>query len=151
MENFFRLFNVKNGYWNLFSLLVLPFPRFTRFYDHHVGIALKKSAIQSVLVANPEITVSFSNRFRSIGDYTIWIVRYYLMLTGQFVPRSIKFGKRFSLNQDQGIKDAVEKKRHKMICINDVEFDSKENYFKSVDNALNVLTEDMPIKSSFER
>lgn len=73
------------------------------------------------------------------------------MLTGQFVPRSIKFGKRFSLNQDQDIKEAVEKKHHKMICINDVEFDSKENYFKSVDNALNVLTDDMPIRGSFER
>lgn len=55
------------------------------------------------------------------------------------------------MNQDQDIKEAVEKKHHKMICINDVEFDTKENYFKSVDNALNVLTDDMPIRGNFER
>src|SRR5699024_9299564 len=50
-----KLFSLKNMEWNLFSLLLFIWPKFTRFFDPHIPISYKKSTYKKILEQYPEI------------------------------------------------------------------------------------------------
>lgn len=115
-----KLFNWHNGRWNLFSFLLLAWPRFTRFYDPHVPISFLKSTTQRVISEHPEILTSTgADHFRSERDYSNWVVRYEQMLSGEFSPRKFDFGVQYSLlHVKEAIQD-IDHNRHALLNIND--------------------------------
>ena len=53
------------------------------------------------------------------------------MLEGDFVPRSVKFGKRFEIsNNNDKIYETIKKQKYKVICINDSSMDIEFNKIK---------------------
>lgn len=147
---FWKLFNLKNGWWNLISLLLFPFPRFGRFFDPHIPLAFRKSDINSVIGNNKIIRNMFSNRVREFSDFSIWLVRYCQLLDGNFVPRSVNFGRHYSLEDIDIISKDLKKKKYSAVCINDadVSYDIFLDLAKRLSKILNTV---FPDKSSFEK
>lgn len=148
---FTKIFSVKNFEWNVFSLLLLPWPKFTRFNDPHTPMAYCKSTFEEVLTKNPQILASTcSQRFRSAEDYSIWVIRYWQMLSGNFSPRSIHFGKHYDLDTAQNFTDDLSNSKHALLNINDAFISNEADYAKKVQVVNQGLQSKFKDKSSFE-
>lgn len=116
----FKYFNVKYGYWNVLSLCLLPWPRFTRFVDPHIPFSFTRISFQNFISENNDyVEQTMRNRFRSTNDISINGIRYQELALGNFKPRSYRFGKKYDLTQLQSIEKDIKKCKHKVICIND--------------------------------
>ncbi|MCW8779810.1 Stealth CR1 domain-containing protein [Latilactobacillus curvatus] len=119
-NNFFKFFNLKNYEWNLFTLLLTPWPKFTRFYDPHIPISLKKSVLLKLVNDYPEVLNNTNQeKFRSTHDFSIWLVRYIQMLDGDFKPRSAHFGKHYDLVGIKKVVQDIDSSKHTLLNIND--------------------------------
>ena len=121
-----KFFSWKNWYWSIISLLLLPFPRFSRLIDPHVQISYRKSAIEEVIKKNRQIINCFNNRVREKTDYSLWLIRYFELLSDNYTLRKISFGKRYSLKDIYKVKKDIEKSKHPLININDANMKEKE-------------------------
>lgn len=128
----FKVFNFKNSYWNIFSLLLLPFPRFTRFFDPHIPISYRKSTINYVVKMYPEVESFFKSKTRSNGDYSLWLVRYFEMLRGSFSVRYAGFGKRTTLAEYETISNKIKAGKYRLININDSDQLNVEEFEEAV-------------------
>ncbi|MGZ9842213.1 stealth family protein [Weissella confusa] len=145
------LFNLKNGPWNLVSLLLYPFPRFSRFYDSHTPIAYRKSDIESTIERFPEIKNTFLNRRRGTGDYSLWVVRYLNFLEKGIVVRDYKFGVHVPLDKVQKVVQIINDGTSKLINVNDAENMSHHEFTKAIDDFQMALQVKLPNKSKFEK
>lgn len=82
-------------------------------------------------------------------DVNQWLMRYWQLANGNFVPRSPDFGKMYIINDDTTLilKD-IEMNKHKTICIND---SSKiSNFEKTKSEVLRAFEKKFPQKSNYE-
>lgn len=156
-DNFSKWFTLKNGKGLLRTIPLLPCPRFPGFYQHHVANSYNKSTFEEVW--NKEYDVldkTCSNKFRSINDVNQWLFKEWQIASGNFIPRSINFGKSFYIDRDglSNLKSKIIKsithQKYKMIAINDgpmgdLEFDKLIIDLKEAFNKI------LPEKSSFEK
>lgn len=152
-QQFFKFLNPVNGSLNIYTLLLFFWPRFTRFFDLHYPYSLRVSDMQSVIASNLNAYNQTQNdRFRSKSDITIWLVRYYSLVQGQFKPRSPKVGKIYDLHthSEAALRD-IYKHRHKMIVLNDdAAIDAME--FQQLRSSLDrAFFKRLPTKSVFEK
>lgn len=132
-KQFTKFFNVKNGPLNLYTMLLLFLPRFTRIYDLHIPYSILKSEFINVMGQNyREYKVTSSNKFRSIDDITIWSVRYTQIVKGLFKPRIYNFGKFYNISQIDTIVSDIRKSKHSVIDINDSDTISQGDFNKIV-------------------
>ena len=93
------------------------------------------------------------NKFRSKTDVSIWLVRYWQLLTGNFEPRSINFGHYFDLhhflNDPKSIK-AVQRGKYKCICLNDTNAEGFD-FFNEQQKLIEIMDGFLGEKSSFEK
>lgn len=149
---FTKIFSVKNYEWNVFSFLLLPWPMFTRFNDPHTPMAYCKTSFKKVLADNPQILANTGlQKFRSAEDYSIWVIRYWQMLSGHFKPRSIHFGKHYDLDTAQSFRNDLVKSKHALLNINDAFISDEDDYEKKVKIVNKGLKNKFTNKSSFER
>lgn len=60
------------------------------------------------------------NKFRAKEDVSHWVIRYWQLCEGHFIPRSTKFGKYYDISKDiDKICEVIKNNYHKVICIND--------------------------------
>lgn len=145
-----KLFNYQNGLWNFMSLLLFPLPRYSRFFDPHIPLSFRRSAIDSFMVTHPFVKSMFNNKVRESTDFSIWLVRYYELLKGNFGVRSMSFGKRYSLDNITKIIRDIRKHEHKAICVNDADISDKQ--FKLLTKQLSLsFQRELSRKSAFEK
>ena len=128
-------------YWN----------RFVGFRDPHVPIAFKKKSFETVWKEEADaLERTCMSKFRNYECVNHWLVRYWRLCEGNFVPR-MTAGKSYTVtieNYEQ-IAEAIESQAHQMICINeDCSFDEFEIIKERVNSAFGLL---LPQKSSFEK
>jgi len=120
-----KIFNFKNKKWNIISLLMAPWPKFTRFFDPHIPLSFKKSSLIKILGKYPFILERTSDtKFRSESDFSIWAIRYVQMLSGEFATRDSCFGQYYDLKDWKSCYEDIMKSKHALICINDASFKS---------------------------
>lgn len=152
-EQFFKFINPINGALNIYTILLFFWPKFTRFFDLHYPYSIIKSDMSQVINDNKAAyRRTMNERFRSVNDISIWLVRYYALVRGRFSVRSPKVGKIYDLltKYDVAIEDIIQGK-HKMIVINDnskIDMDK----FLLISKKLNVAFEHKySKKSKFEK
>ncbi|ALF13829.1 Stealth CR1 domain-containing protein [Lactiplantibacillus plantarum] len=146
-----RFFNFRYGLLNILSVCLLPWPRFTRFQDPHLPISFKKSVFKTVLKIHSEaVDVTTHERFRSKNDNTIWLIRYYQLVTAQFSPRRPFIGKKYNIKQMKKVVSDINVGKHKMICIND-QVASTADFDILTDQLRAAFQKKLPQKCEFEK
>ncbi len=144
-------FNIKYGIENIKNLLLLPWHDFTGFYELHIANSYLKKTYEEVWEKNKkELTATTFDKFRNPRvDVNQWIFRDWQIASNNIVPRSIKFGHHFNLEEsfDEAIK-AIINQKYKIICLNDSNnINNFEEKKEKVSQAFNRI---LPKKSSFE-
>lgn len=149
-KNWNKFFNFRYGYKNILSILLLPWPRFTRFMDPHIPISFRKSEFKNVMEKfSKQKNQTLNNRFRSKDDISLWLVRYFQLATGEFKPRSTKFGKMYKFSDIKNIEEEILKQKHKCFCVNDVDLSDSE-FNRNSEILIDCFELKLPQKSTFE-
>ncbi|KRO00385.1 stealth family protein [Companilactobacillus kimchiensis] len=152
-KQFFKFLNMKNMELNIYTILLFFWPKFTRFFDLHYPYSILKSEMSNVIHENPkEYVKTMSDRFRWKDDITIWLVRYYSLVTGKFSPRTPRVGKIYDLfDQFEDATKDIENGNHKMIVIND-DSNITDKQFETIAQELKrIYQRKLPNESVFEK
>ncbi len=151
--NLSKWFSPCYGKEQLKTLLLRAWPQFSDLSYYHTANAFLKSTFEEVWnAAGSELDETCSHRFRQMNDINQWIMRDWQLLSGRFIPKSPKGGKNYNLGSElPQIRKAIEERRYQMICINDVNYETIDNYEQTVQTLQEVLETFLPEKSRFEK
>jgi len=150
-KNFSKIVNLKYGVDLIRSLIFFSRNEFTGMLNPHMGVSYLKSSFEEVWDAYGErIKETTSNRFRTENDVSHWLVRYWQLMKGEFIPKRIKEDRYFD-NYDslEDICKAITKKKYRMICINDSKIEGDFDEFAN--GVVSAFEKTLPEKSSFEK
>ena len=122
--NWKKWINPIYGVQNLRTLLLLPWRRYLGFYDLHLPSAFLKSTFEEVWRKEQDLLRKTSgHRFRDDADVNQYLMIYWQIARGEFVPGSPKKGRMFEISFENidRITDVIRNQRMKVICINDSE------------------------------
>lgn len=124
---------------------------FSSFQNFHIPSAMLRSTYERIWQMEPALLHETStHKFRSANDINQYILSYYNICTGNFVPRSASFGKYYTVGDDSAALHAdIMEHRHKVICANDnvdlIDFESEQKQLTAAFERV------LPNKSSFEK
>lgn len=140
---------------NKWNELDLNAPRYLGFKDYHVSIPFLKSTFVKVWEKEGALLDQICrHRFRTPMDVSIWFIRYWQLIEGNFEIRNMRdFGRYFTLAlQNSRMYDAIQNETYHVICINDKPNPEKPFNFEQKKKELEeVFQNKHPKKSSFER
>ena len=89
-------------------------------------------------------------KFRTWSDHTEWLMRYWQLASGQFVPYVRRGGRAIALDRPQAdLRDTVLSTQNRVICLNEgaqaVDFISRRDYLKRLFERV------LPQRSAFEK
>lgn len=124
---------------------------FVGFRDPHVPAALKKSTFAQIWEEEPDILRrTCESKFRTDSCVNQWLVRYWQLCMGEFVPRRTQ-GRSYTVtleNCDE-VAEVIREQKQQMICINEECTAEEFELVKSrVNEAFQML---LPAQSSFEK
>lgn len=147
-----KYFNIKYGKHLIKNICVSPWMNnILGFYDNHIPISYKKSNFEKIWqLEEARIRETSYNKFRTRDDITHWLVRYWQICKGDFVPREADFGRHYNLLDEIDVAiQAIEQGKYKVVCLNDG--DSVANFEQCKTRILNALEKKYPHKSIFEK
>ena len=133
------------------NFALAPWHNFPGFYNPHTPISFNKPLVKKAFALAPDAVEStISSRFRdNNSNITIWLARYYQLVTDNFTPRSANFSHYFEYESDNSkMYSAIKRQSYSAICLNDIpgdyDFESEKK------KTLAALDSILPKKSSFE-
>lgn len=150
-ENWNKFFNLKYGKQLIRTLSTLPWNRIYGFYDPHVAYSFKKSLWEKIYYQELEkVKKTINSKFRNNENISLWLVRYWQICTGDFVPRSYSFSQALRLEEEfDEILKVIKNKKIKVICLND---DNEVTHFEDKKKQLiETFNQKYPIKSQYEK
>ena len=132
------------------NIYMLPVESFSSFDNPHLPLAYNKTTLNAVWDAEPTLLdETCSHKFRTDADVNQWLFRYWQFATGNF-EKGKPQGKFFSIGRDDSqIKEAIESKKYKMICLSDdnvnVDFEKEKEFL------ISEFSKILPEKSTFEK
>ena len=146
-KKFFKLFYGKHIIKNFVALLWKPV---LGFYDYHIPISHKKSVFKLLEEKEKQLFLNtYKNKFRSKDEINHWLMRYWNLCSGDFIPRNIDFGRYYEIsNSNIELKNILMKDNCKVICVNDST--DIENFEETKKEILEIFEEKFPKKSKYE-
>ncbi len=138
----------KYGFYNMKSLLMLPFNKYSMFLDFHCSTNFLKTTFQTVWDRECAILdLSCRHKFRNPADVNQWLFRYWQLAEGKFhVSKPI--GKYYCIG-DRDLPSIIKNQKYKVVCCNDVikdiSFAQEQTVLKQAFQAI------LPVKSHFEK
>lgn len=116
-----KLFRREYGKYNLKSMLNLSSRILVGLQETHLPTSFLKSSFDYFWENETDVLNSTTHtRFKNKSNVNQWLFRDWQIVTGRFIPRSISFGKLFSLKKGKNqIHKELTKRRVKVLCIND--------------------------------
>ena len=152
-HDFFKWFNVRYGFNNLKTLMLMPWPKFSHMYGRHLCNAFLKSTFDEVWEKEFAVLDSTScHKFRTRRDVNQWLMREWQLASGRFVPVSPNnLGRYYRLtNDNKELIAAIKKQQYKVICANDNGDDEIIDFNKTKHALISALETILPEKSKFE-
>lgn len=145
-----KWFSPLNGKYIIKNLLLSFSSDFPGIRNFHIPASMRKSTFETIWDMAPELLDrTCRNRFRSTADVNQYIMTYYPLCKGNFVPRSPRFGKCYRLELDeQKMEQDILYSRHKVICLND--HPNIGDFPAAKARLISLLEQRYPKKSSFE-
>lgn len=136
---------------NIRTMLLKPWDCFLGFKNHHLPISHLKSTFSHLWeIEETALDATCVNKFRGYNDLNHWLMRYWNLCTGNFIPRSSSFGKYFNItNQNEKIIQYITEQKGSVICINDMSTDI--DYVRIKKELINAFSVILPDKSKFEK
>ena len=107
------------------TILSMPWKGFTGIRNPHVAASHLKSTFH--LLWEKEFDAlheTCKNKFRGNNDVNHWLMRYWNLCSGHFIPRQSSFGSFFAVSSNNAkITDCIKKQKNAVICINDMSID----------------------------
>lgn len=152
-KNFTKWFNPCYGSGLLQNILLQPWRKFNGLKNAHLPVALCKSTYEKIWEAEPQrMDATCKNRFRTAGDLTQYLIRYWQLAEGNFIPRK-SIGQYLEIRSDKydDVLDAITAPRHrfKTICINDT--DDQFDFDCCASRVKEAFQKVLPEKSLFEK
>lgn len=124
---------------------------FIGFENPHLPTAFRKHTFKEIWEKEHDMLDSTCrNQFRTELDVNQWLMRYWQLAKGEFIPDFLGKGQHFTIQRDdKAIRNAFLNRRYKMVCIND---DINEVMFdKEKDFLISCFEKILPEKSDFEK
>ena len=135
------------------NFLLKPWNSFPSFYEFHVCPSFLKSTFDEVW--NKEFDVLDEvchHKFRNLKfDNNQWLMRDWQLASGNFVPRTTKFGMLYTIDNKFNAKQALSKCKYKAICLNDSDQLSNEDFKRIKKEIIDEFETLFPNKSSYEK
>lgn len=151
-KNFGKRYNIKYGMKINFINFILSkwHEGYIGFYNPHFSQPHLKSTFEKLYNMEKEVFDCTSrNKFRSCYDISQYLMRYWNLVDGNFIP-SKDIGKAFNIGKDiEKIKNVIEKQKYKVACFNDSIEDIDFEYCKNA--IINSFEKILPEKSQFEK
>lgn len=147
-----KYFNIKYGIQLIRSLGSFFYKYFIGFYTRHCIQPYLKSEYKYVVekVFPKECKNTMMHHIRNNKeDITEWIVRYFNLLNGNFIPISPNRYEFMEISDHEKIKKAINSKKRISICMNDTQV--KEEYPKVMKTNIEILESKFNKKSQFEK
>lgn len=151
-KNLGKIYNIRYGIKiNLINFMLSKWHEgYIGFYNPHFSQAHLKSTFERLYKLEKEIFDNTSrHRFRSHDDITQYLMRYWNLVEGKFIP-SKDIGKKYNMGEHiEEIKKVIENQKYKVACFNDnVENIDVEYCKKAVIDSFEKI---LPQKSMFEK
>lgn len=133
------------------TFLLLPWRRYLGFLDLHLPAPFLKSTFEKVWAEEEALLRKTSgHRFRDDSDVNQYLMTYWQIASGEFMPGNPKNGKMYDVgSQIDVITDVIQHQKLKMICVNDTE--AVENYSQLQQRLKNAFDCILGERSSFEK
>jgi len=154
-KDFTKWFNIKYGINNFRNVALLPWSRFTGFVDFHMPQPFLKSIFDEIWsLEENKLRQTMSNRFRRCSDYNQYLFRYWQLVSGKFVPVSMKDTKYLTLKSElldsSVIEDVISLQKYSMICLNDDSSIDEKSFMQLKEKIKDSFEKILPNKSGFE-
>ena len=127
------------------NILLIPFPFFTGFYNHHIASSFFKSTYEYAWgVYSDKLDETCKCRVRERNNINQWFMKDIQFVKGLVKNRSNKFGKRVNLRENNinFCIECITSKRYKIFCINDNELlDEIEQHIVTLKEKFNTVFE----------
>lgn len=125
---------------------------FSAFHNFHVASSMRKSTFEEVWELEKELLDNTcKNKFRGLNDVNQYVMSYYNICKGEFVPRRADVSKYYVVGQDEHLlREDLLKEKHKLICINDDPGEIRDIQ-RIRENLIAVFEKKLPNKSTFEK
>lgn len=120
-KNFSKWYTPKYGKGLVKNLLHTPGSRFSCFSLPHISSSMLKSVYEEVWALEPELLHgACKEKFRASNGVNQYLMTFYNLCKGNFVPRSADFGFCYQIGtQTQAMLRDIRTGQHKVICVND--------------------------------
>ena len=151
-EDVFKWFPLAQPKVVLTNLRYVRLPHFPGFALNHLPqIYLKKTYEEIWQYCKEDLERTCSSKFRSFGDVSPTLIRYWQLASGNFTPCNVyKYGRAFYLN-DENISESVDciiHQKKRLVCLNDGEHVAHFEDYK--ERLLRAFEQIFPDKCSFE-
>lgn len=145
-----KWFSPNNGKKLIRTFLLVWWPHFVGFYEHHLPQPFLKSTLEEVWEKEGEaIYNSLRPHFRQKTNLTQYLFRYWQLVSGNFICRNI-YSNSIQLhegNQEKAL-EMIKKQRKNIVTINDSENIDFEETKAKLNKIFSLI---LPEKSSFEK
>lgn len=151
VKNLNKWINLKYGKYLIKNLLLLNWNKFSSIQDRHLISNMLKSTYEEIWnVESKLLDKVCCNKFRTSEDVTQYIIKWWQMCKGKFIPRAPYKGKVFSIsNNNEEIIESIEKSKYTFVVLNDNNVDV--DFEKAKNEIINAFEKILPDKSSFEK
>ena len=151
-KNFRKILTLRYGSRGFRTLLLMPWGGFVGIYNPHIPQPHLKSAFEEVWEKEGKILdETCRNKFRTYYDLNHWLMRYWNLCKGNFVPRRKGFGRLFTIRDDNVdvVASYIAEGKGLTVCINDsnlgFDLDRAKQRLKAAFDRI------LPEKSQFEK
>lgn len=138
------------GTLNLRTLMFMRFKTIIGIFVPHLPISHLKSTVQELWKIEYEAYDSTcQNKFRTQLDINDWLSREWQLLSGNFFPRSKKFGYLCGTTEKERIQELLALQSCKIVCIND-DLNDNALFEKTKNGIIKLLNHHFPDKCSYE-
>ena len=120
-KHFGKWFSPAYGKGMLRNFYYLPIGKFSGFVNPHLPNSFLKSTYEKVWQAEEQyLNAVCTHKFRSKEDVNQYLMRYWQLASGAFMPRTTKIGACYTVgNDNEAIEKALKTEKFKLLCIND--------------------------------
>ncbi len=152
-KNFWKWFSPVNGWKSIVRTLALSiWPWFPGMYYNHLPSNFLKSIFEEVWRLEGDVLdATCRDKFRTKSNCNQWLIKFWQLASGRFVPKNPKYGKCFHIKDRTfpAALNAISHGTYQMICVNDTIYTTDfERQKLEVQKAFQTW---LPEKSSFEK